>query len=284
MNIIISKYKNSTKIIVQKYMSVKDVDYFLEATKYIDITYEINFINIRVLPLEVLKRIYVIKDNSKIFTDEISLRDDFKSFNIDAIYEDDNLKIKKQNKICFIGIGGSAGSLEKVMSIVKNLPLANISIFILIHQQEDKKSLLEKILQNQTSYYNVVEVEFNQKVTPKTIYIAPPGKHMIIENGYIYLIDTERRNFSKPSISVLYNSLAKEYKGELLSILLCGYGYDGSDSLKNLKNNGATVIIEDSKECEATPMLDNAVKTGNYDAILALDDINKYIFNSIKNI
>ena len=93
-------------------------------------------------------------------------------FNINAIYEDNSLEIKKQNKISFIGIAGSAGSLKKVMSIVKNLPFANIAIFILIHQQENKKSLLEKILQNQTTDYDVVEVKSNQKVILKKIYIT----------------------------------------------------------------------------------------------------------------
>ncbi len=283
MSIVISKLKNLTKVLVQKSMSAKDVEIFLKATKYNDISYEINFMNIMVIPLKIIKRVYKIRNNSILFTNEISLRHYLQDFNIEITCEDCFLITKQMNKIDFIGIGGSAGSLEKINNIVKNLPPSNISIFIVVHQQKDKKSLLHKILQNQTTHYKVVEAISNQKVMPKTIYTAPPGKHMIVAGGYIFLIDTDKRHFSKPSISVLFKSLAKECNQELLTLLVCGYGRDGSDSLENLKNSGATILIEDSKECEATPMLDNAVKSGNYDAVLSLKDINKYIHNSIND-
>lgn len=239
--------------------------------------------NIMVLPLNMIKRLYEIRQKVKVFTNEISLRYYLQDFNIDIVCEDCFLVTKEQNKIDYIGIGGSAGSLEKISNIVKNLPSSNISMFIVVHQKEDQKSLLHKILQNQTSHYKVVEAVSDQKVMPKTIYTAPPGKHMIVAGGYIFLTNTNKINYAKPSISVLFNSLAKEYNQELLCLLVCGYGQDGSDSLENLIKSNSTILLEDAKECEATPMLDNAVKTHNYKAILSLENINKYIHKAINN-
>lgn len=180
-------------------------------------------------------------------------------------------------KIDYIGIGGSAGSLAKLISIIKNIPSSNISIFIVIHRDNNTKSILATILQNITTKYKIIDAYSNQKVMPRTIYIAPAGKHMIIKEGYIILTNTEKRHFSRPSISILFNSLSNEYKRNLLCLLLCGYGDDGSDSLESLKRSGSTILLEDAKECEATPMLDNAVKSGNYDAILSIEEINEYL-------
>ncbi len=181
------------------------------------------------------------------------------------------------NKIEYIGIGGSAGSLAKMIDIITNLPSSNISIFIVLHRLKDKKSILPGILQNITSKYKVIDAHSNQKVMPNTIYTAPANKHMIVKNGYIFLTNTQKKHFSKPSISILFDSLAKEYDKNLLCLLLCGYGADGSDSLENLKNCGATVLIENPKECEAKPMLENAIKSGHYNAILSTQEINEYI-------
>ena len=186
-------------------------------------------------------------------------------------------------EISYIAIGGSAGSLDKMINIIKNLPSSNISIFIVLHRGETKESILPIILQNVTTKYKVCDACSNQKVMPKTIYTAPANKHMIVKDSHIVLTNTPKIHFSRPSISVLFDSLAYEYKNNLLSILLCGYGNDGSDSLKKLQDSGAIILIEDAKECEATPMLENAINTGHYNAILSINEINKYISNNIQN-
>ena len=281
MNIVVLKLKKLIKIFIEESMSIKDVEVFLEETENKNILYEISFMNIMVIPLNVIKRIYEIQENTKLFTNEISLKHYLLDFNIKIGCEDCFLNTKQINKINYIGIGGSAGSLEKISNIIKELPPSDISIFIVVHQNKDKKSLLYKILQNQTNYYKVIEAVSDQRVMPKTIYTAPPGKHMIVAGGYIFLTDGKKKNFAKPSISVLFNSLANEYNQELLCLLVCGYGKDGSDSLENLKNNSATILLEDPNECEATPMIDNASQSGNYNAILPLKDINKYIYKAI---
>lgn len=282
MSIVVSKLNSHTKILVQKSMSIKDVEVFLKATEDKNISYEVNFMNIMAAPLKVIKRSNAIKEKAKFFTNEISLRNYLQDFNIDITCKDCFIISKEINRIDYIGIGGSAGSLEKIKNIIKDLPPSSISMFIVVHQKEDRKSSLHKVLQNQTNHYKVVEAYFDQRVIPKTIYVAPPGKHMIVAGGYIFLIDNQKKHFAKPSISVLFDSLANEYGQELLCLLVCGYGKDGSDSLENLKNSGATVLLEEAKECKATPMLDNAAKSGNYDAILPLESISRYIQSAVK--
>lgn len=284
MSIVISQHKSITKILIDGFMYRKDIESFLLATnkKASSISFEINFFNVMVIPLRIIKRIDEVKSRSKIFTNELSLRNYLQELNIDIICNDCFINSEQINKIDYIGIGGSAGSLEKICDIIENLPPSNISIFIVIHQKADKKSLLSNILQNHTKHYKVVDSVSDQKVMPKTIYLSQPNKHMIVAGGYIFLTDSEKMHFAKPSISVLFDSLASEYGQELLCLLVCGYGRDGSDSLKSLKKSGATVLIEDPSECKATPMLDNAILSGSFDAIMPLNDMNSYIKKAIK--
>ncbi|MEA3289541.1 MAG: CheR family methyltransferase [Campylobacterota bacterium] len=281
MSIIVSKSKDITKILIDSFMYIKDIESFLTLTDNKTDSFEINILNIMVVPLRVLKRLHKIQKRSQIFTNDISLRNYLKEFNID-IHSDECLTMPNYiNKIDYIAIGGSAGSLEKIRDIISKLPASNITIFILMHQKEDKNSKLRSILQNYTEHYKVIDAVSDQKVMPRTIYVAPSSKHMIVAGGYIFLLNTPKKNFSKPSISVLFESLSTEYNKDLLAILVCGYGKDGSDSLKALKECGATVFIEDPKECQATPMLENAIKSKNFDAVISLQDINSFIKSAV---
>jgi len=241
--------------------------------------YELTFINLKMLPHEVIIRLHEIKDRLLITVTEKTLRFylrnlGFKITHREKVY---NAKLKKLDKINYLALGGSAGSLTKFMEIISSLPPSQMSVFIVMHQRSDVKSSLSRILQNKTAHYDVIEAVSDTRVMPSTIYIAPPNKHMIVISGFIFLTDDPRKHFSRPSISTTFESLAYEYNEELLSILVCGYGADGSDSLKSIRENGGSVIIEQLYECEATPMLENAIQTKEFDYILSINDINKLL-------
>ena len=81
-----------------------------------------------------------------------------------------------------IAIGGSAGSLEKILALISQLPYAVISIFIVVHLSPNKKSHLASIIQNITQY-KVAEALHNTPVNKNCIYIAPPNYHFtVIDN------------------------------------------------------------------------------------------------------
>lgn len=277
MNVIVQELENLTKIIVQELEKKSDIKKLLESLNSSKEQIEISFLNIEIIPKQIILKLEEIKQRVQIFTNEASLKSYLMNLGFDLKYQNNYESKFKNLNLEYLALGGSAGSLAKFIDIIKNLPKADISVFIIMHQKADKKSSLADILQKYTDDYKVIEASSDTKVEPSCIYIAPAGKHMIVAGGYIFLTNEEKRNFSRPSISVSFESLAKEYKNSLLAVLVCGYGADGSDSLKYLQKVGSTVIVENPKECEAKAMLENAIKTQNYDLILNLEKINTFI-------
>lgn len=245
--------------------------------------YEVTLLNIKIIPASIIIRFEELKDNLTIVVNESKLKYYLRNFGFTINYKEHykTSTANKLSKVQYVAIGGSAGSLEKFINIIETLPASDLTLFIVMHQRKDIKSSLATILQRYTNYYEVLEAESDTLIMPSTIYIAPPGKHMIVAGGFIFLTDDELNNYSKPSISTTFESLSYEYKEALLTILVCGYGSDGSDSLHHIRNNGGTVIIEELSECVATAMLENAIKSKEYDYILSIEDISQLLYEKI---
>lgn len=276
MNIIAHEQEGIRKIIVQdldKKSSIKDLLSYLT----VDTKIEINFLNIQIIPRSIVLKLQEIKENVTIFTNESTLKSYLMNLGFDLKYHNNYEDKFKLLNLEYLALAGSAGSLSRFIKIIQDLPESDISVFIIMHQKADKKSTLSEILQKYTDKYKVVEAKSDMKIEPSTIYVAPPGKHLVTVSGYIFLTDEEKRNFSKPSISTSFESLSNDYKNRLLCVLVCGYGADGSDSLKLLHQNNTSVIIEDPSQCEAKAMLENAINTKYYTDVLSIDDIIKYI-------
>ncbi len=288
MNIISHNNGDIKRVIVLgELKSVEDNEKFFyemmqDGVKEIVIT----FMNARVLNSDtVLKLVDVMRHKQKvkykIITSHSYLYSYFLRLNIKNVFYENHKYIENRSKYFkAIAIGGSAGSLEKVLRFIDKLPNSNASIFIVQHLWRKAPNLLPDILRERTKY-KVVSPEDGDDIKEETIYIAPSDYHMIVERKKIRLVKGEAVNYARPSIDVLLRSLSKEYKEKLCSVLLCGYGSDGSTELSFLKENNSKIIIEDPFECEATPLLENAIKTGKYDEILPLEDIIKYVSNNI---
>ncbi len=282
MNMIAQEFEDKTKVIIEELDKPSQIKEFLNLLDK-ESFFEISFLNIQMLPKEVVIKLNKLKNKVSIFTNESTLKSYLMNLGFELHFKDNYSNKVKSLNLEYLTIGGSAGSLKKFIAIIKELPKSEISVFIVMHQKADSISSLSTILQSHTEHYKVVEAKSDMKIEPATIYTAPPGRHMIVAGGFIFLTDEAKRNFSKPSISTTFESLSNEYKNTLLAVLVCGYGADGSDSLELLEKNGSTIIIETPIECKATPMLDNAIKTEKYDHIFSMEEINEYILRSIEN-
>ncbi|NOR69621.1 MAG: hypothetical protein GQ532_07995 [Methylomarinum sp.] len=129
--------------------------------------------------------------------------------------------------------------------------------------------------------YSVLMPHHMMEIKPSTIYIAPPGHHLRVHNQYIYLTRDRKIRFARPSIQVLFESLAHEYKSGLLIALLSGYGDDGVSALKVLRNKGATVLIESPAECKAKTLPQNAINSGHYDHVLTIKGLQSFFASAV---
>jgi chemotaxis protein methyltransferase CheR len=176
--------------------------------------------------------------------------------------------------------GGSAGAMNSLMEILEELPKSDVTIFVVIHLKEGTQSILDELLAKHSDRI-VKFAEHAEEVKRGFVYIAPHDKHMLVEGGYIVLSDDGRIENARPSIGVTFTSLGIEYQNELIAVLLSGYGKDGVKSLKNLMDEGSTVVVQDPATAEANPLLINAVNSGSYDMISSLHEIKEYLKSRI---
>src|SRR5687768_10734481 len=106
-------------------------------------------------------------------------------------------------------IGGSAGSLTMVLKMLPCLELDDVSLIIVFHRKQSEDEVLIDILRSRTTYL-VKEADDKDLLLPGVVYIAPADYHLLIEKEMmITLDDSEKVNYSRPSIDVTFESAAE---------------------------------------------------------------------------
>lgn len=245
------------------------------------IHFEITFLDIKILPDDIFKALDNIKSKAKIGVNTKTLWHYLSKLGIGVQYKDSYNSLNNiKAPIQAIVIGGSAGSIEKLLPIIKSIPYLDISIFVVTHVLPYKKNHLHEIIQTVTDY-KVFEASNHLEIEKGCLYVAKPDFHMIVSDGCIFLDDSKAVKFARPSIDMTFKSVAYEYKSSLLAILLCGYGSDGSDSMKDLKKNGCDILIEEPEDCDAKEMLTNAIKSAMDVRILSVEKIQSYLRSTL---
>ncbi len=133
----------------------------------------------------------------------------------------------------------------------------------------------------------VTEVDSRQILMPGHVYIAPGERHILIKrDGAKYcceLNDGPRVNRHKPSVDVLFRSVAQYVGQNALGIILTGMGDDGARGLLEMKQAGAYTIAQDERTSVVWGMPGEAVKRGAADKITPLYDIPAEIENRFRN-
>lgn len=146
-------------------------------------------------------------------------------------------------------IGGSAGSIQALRYIAGELsPDMDSALFIVVHFPEDKVSHLPRILNTGKKVFHAGHADNNSVIEKGRIYIAPPGRHMIIEKNKILLSDGPKENRFRPAIDVLFRSAAIAYGPLVTGIILSGALSDGTAGLSAIKKMGGIAIVQDPED------------------------------------
>lgn len=182
-----------------------------------------------------------------------------------------------------IVIGGSAGSLQVILEMVKNLKgNLDLTILLVLHRKAQSGTVLPNLLQ-QFSRVEVIEAEDKTEILPNKIYIVPSDYHLLFEDKNTMSLDSsEKLNYSRPSIDVTFKSASEVFYEKVLGILLSGANADGVEGLKYIKKNRGKVWIQDPETAEVDYMPRQAVQNVNYDLIVKADDFADLINNLIK--
>ncbi len=176
-----------------------------------------------------------------------------------------------------VAIGSSAGGIRALEKILSGLP-ADLPVPVLIVQHLDPrhKSLMAEIMQR-SSKMKVKEADDGEPINQSAVYIAPPNKHMLVTDGHISLTSTAFVHFTRPSIDLLFESVAATYGDESIGVILSGTGRDGAMGIKAIKEKGGTTIAQDQATSEHFGMPDAAISTGMVDFIFPVYDIARAI-------
>jgi len=172
-----------------------------------------------------------------------------------------------------LAIGASAGGFNALAEVLrgfkKDLPA---SVLVVQHLDPRHKSILAELLSRKTAI-PVKLAEHGEHMLPGIVYIAPPDEHLLAGPGKLQLAHSQLVNFLRPSIDLLFESVAGTYGSHCIGVVLSGSGKDGSNGIRAIKQAGGVTIAQDPTGAEFNSMPQAAVATGCVDLVLPLEDL-----------
>ncbi len=199
-----------------------------------------------------------------------------KKHSADAILQLDSGKRNYKLTDSIIAIGASTGGTEAIREILEDMPANSPGIVITQHIPE-KFSTSFALRMDKLSAMKVCEATDGQQILAGHAYIAPGGRHMLVErSGARYICrlnDGPAVNRHKPSVNVLFRSVANQLGRNAIGVILTGMGDDGAEGLLEMKQTGAITIAQDERSSVVWGMPGEAVKREAVDDILPLNRI-----------
>jgi two-component system CheB/CheR fusion protein len=173
--------------------------------------------------------------------------------------------------LIIVGIGASAGGLEALTSLVQNLPERNNTAYIIAqHLSPTHKTMLVELLTRECKL-RIIDAENGLTLQADTIYITPPNHNIEIDDSFtIQLSKIESHSFEpKPSINLLFSSIARYKKENAIGIILSGTGSDGSNGMRVINAEGGITIVQTPATAKYDSMPQSAINSTSIDLIVA---------------
>ena len=183
-----------------------------------------------------------------------------------------------------IAIGASTGGTEAIKEVLMGFPADTPGVVITQHIPENfSRPFAERM--DKSCAMNVCQAEDGQQILPGHVYIAPGSHHLLVERSgarYICrLSDGPPVNRHRPSVDVLFRSVAMNAGANAVGAILTGMGNDGAAGLKEMQENGAPTLAQDENTSVVWGMPGEAVKLGAADDVLPLEKIAAKILKSV---
>ena len=178
-----------------------------------------------------------------------------------------------ERKIPVVGIGASAGGLESLSQLVAGLPSNLGCIYVVAqHMSPTHRSMMADILSRETRL-PVREITDTEQPKPDVIYIIPPGKNLTFK-GHRFILTTPSPEVSpKPSVNLMFQSMAEQFEEHAIGIILSGTGSDGTRGLRAIKSSGGITFVQIPETAKYDGMPRSAIDAGVADRVLAPDQM-----------
>ncbi len=193
-------------------------------------------------------------------------------------------KITQGEEVIMACIGASADGITAMEAFFSNFPPSpRIIIAVVQHLSPDHKSILPEILQRKADM-KVFEMGNDMKPEPGNVYVLPSGSDGSISGGKFRLSKYSRaqKGLHLP-IDMFLRSLAAEYQNRSAAIVLSGSGSDGCLGIKDIKDAGGLVMVQDPKSARFKGMPQNAIETGMVEKIGSPEELPAFLLEFQRN-
>ncbi len=202
---------------------------------------------------------------------------------VDKIIPDVSRKKHFSTTDKIIAIGASTGGTEAISEILETLPITTPGIVVTQHIPEMfSKAFAERV--NKRCAIKVSEARDGDLIVPGHAYISPGNQHLlIVKDGAKWrckLSDDVPVNRHKPSVDVLFRSVANSAGPNALGIILTGMGKDGAQGLKDMLDNGAKTVAQDEASSVVWGMPGSAVELNAAEKVMPLKNISAHLQNA----
>ena len=183
-----------------------------------------------------------------------------------------------------VALGTSTGGTQALEVVLRSLPRVTPGIVIVQHMPEKFTAEFANRL-NGLCQIEVREAQNNDRVVPGRALIAPGGKHMLLRRTgaqyYVEVMDGPLVNRHRPSVDVLFRSVAKCAGTNALGVIMTGMGDDGAAGLLEMRQAGARTVAQDEESCVVYGMPKEAVKRGGVEKTVTLTAIGREIMQQL---
>ena len=184
-----------------------------------------------------------------------------------------------------VAIGSSTGGTEALREVLTVLPADCPAVMVTQHMPPGfTKSFADRL--NSLCKMHVKEAEHGERVLPGHVYIAPGGHHLALgRSGANYVVEIDDGppvNRHRPSVDVMFRSVARHAGRNAIGVILTGMGRDGADAMKKLRDAGAYNIGQDEASCVVYGMPREAAAVGAVHEVLPLQKIGHQILAHLR--
>jgi two-component system, chemotaxis family, protein-glutamate methylesterase/glutaminase len=181
-----------------------------------------------------------------------------------------------------IVIGASTGGTEAIKEILIDMPADCPPILIVQHMPEGfTKSYAARL--DSLCEIAVAEAMHGERIIAGRAYLAPGGFHLsVLRTGAYYtcqISEDAAVNHHRPSVDVLFNSVAKHAKNNAIGVILTGMGKDGAAGMKRMHDKGCKNLAQDEASCVVFGMPKEAIAQGGVDEIVPLEKVAERVLD-----
>lgn len=182
-----------------------------------------------------------------------------------------------------ICIGGSSGSIEVLHDILASLPKTfTVPVTVVLHRHTDSQDTLLRLLRS-PGMPAIIEPYDKEVLSSGAVYLAPPNYHMLVDDTTISLSTDPPIHHARPSIDVLFSSVARAFGPQCTAIILSGANGDGARGAAHIHRRGGRVLVQDPSSAVSAIMPQCALQHVPTALVLSVENIGRHLVKSLKS-